>query len=153
VNQRAHVITADLDIPASGATGAIVASGGRYGGFALYAKSGSLIYESNINGHRVGEIASSEALPAGKVTVAVEFTPDNQAPPQPTASFAPASLVSGTITLSINGKKVGSGHVAGIGNNSDTFDIGYDRGSPVSSSYTSPFPFTGTVETVRVELK
>ncbi|MGA3350975.1 MAG: arylsulfatase [Candidatus Sulfotelmatobacter sp.] len=153
VNQRAHTITADLDIPTGGATGAIVASGGRYGGFTLYAKNGNLIYESNINGHRVGEIASSEVLPAGKVTVAVEFAPDNQAPPQPTASFAPAALVSGTITLSINGKKVGSGHVPGIGNNSDTFDIGYDRGSPVSASYTSPFVFTGKVESVRVELK
>ena len=106
-----------------------------------------------VNGHRVGEIASSEALPAGKVTVAVEFTPDNATPPQPTASFAPASLVSGTITLLINGKKVGSGHIPGVGNNSDTFDIGYDRGSPVSASYTSPFPFTGTVESVRAVLK
>jgi hypothetical protein len=153
VNQRAHIITADLDIPTSGATGAIVVEGGRYGGFTLYAKHGNLIYESNINGHRVGQIASSQALPTGKVTVAVEFTPDNPTPPQPTASFTPGTLVSGTITLSINGKKVGSGHIPGIGNNSDTFDIGYDRGSPVSASYTSPFTFTGEVESVRVELK
>ena len=153
VSQRAHVITADLNIPASGATGAIVVEGGRYGGFTLYAKSGSLIYESNVNGHRVGQVVSSERLPTGKVTVAVAFAPDNPVPDQPTVTPTAARLVPGVITLSINGKTVGSGHVAGIGNNSDTFDIGYDRGSPVSASYTSPFTFTGEVESVRVELK
>jgi len=35
----------------------------------------------------------------------------------------------------------------------DTFDIGYDRGSLVSASYTSPFALTGEVESVRVHLK
>jgi hypothetical protein len=152
VSQRAHVITAELNAPAS-ATGVIVAQGGRYGGFTLYAKNRSLIYESNINSHRVGRIISSEALPSGKVTVAVEFTPDNPPPTQPAGTFQPAQLVAGTITLSINGKTVGSGHIPGVGNNSDTFDIGYDRGSPVSASYTSPFPFTGEVESLRIDLK
>jgi arylsulfatase A-like enzyme len=151
--QRAHVITADLDVPASGAAGVIVAQGGRYGGFTLYVKSGALIYESNINTHRVGKIVSFEALPAGKVTVALEFAPDAPVPEQPAVSFQPARLVPGLVTVSINGKTVGSGHIPGIGNNTDTMDIGYDRGSPVSASYASPFAFTGTVESLRVELK
>jgi arylsulfatase A-like enzyme len=153
LSQRAHVITAELDVPVGGATGAIVAQGGRYGGFTLYVKNGSLIYESNINGHRVGQVVSSEPLPAGKVTVAVEFAPDAPAPEQSGVPFAPARLVAGVVTLALNGKPVGSAHISGIGNNSDTFDIGYDRGSPVSNSYTSPFVFTGEVESVRVELK
>jgi arylsulfatase len=153
LSQRAHVITADLEIPASGATGAIVVEGGRNGGFTLYAKSGTLIYESNINAHRVGKVVASEPLPPGKVTVAVEFAPDTSAAEQTTVPFAPSRPVSGVITLSINGKPVGSGHITGIGNNTDTFDIGYDRGSPVSPSYTSPFPFTGEVKSVKVELK
>jgi arylsulfatase A-like enzyme len=153
LSQRAHVITAELDVPVGGATGAIVAQGGRYGGFTLYVKSGSLIYESNINGHRVGQVVSSEPLPAGKVTVAVEFAPDAPAPEQSGVPFAPARLVAGVVTLALNGKAVGSAHIPGIGNNSDTFDIGYDRGSPVSNRYTSPFVFTGEVESVRVELR
>jgi arylsulfatase A-like enzyme len=153
LSQRAHVITAELNIPATGATGAIVAAGGRYGGFTLYAKSGSLIYESTISSHRVGRIVSSEPLPSGKVTVTVEFAPDSAVLPSPTASFQPMRPVAGVITLSINGKIVGSGHIPGVGNNSDTFDIGYDRGSPVSTSYTTPFTFTGQVESVRIDLK
>ena len=153
LSQHAHVITADLQVPAGGASGAIVVQGGRYSGFTLYVKGGSLIYESNINSHRVGQVVSSEPLPAGKVTVAVEFAPDAPVPEQSSVTFAPARLVGGVITLSINGKVVGSGHIPGIGNNSDTFDIGYDRGSPVSASYTGPFAFNGEVESVRVELK
>jgi arylsulfatase len=96
---------------------------------------------------------AAEPLPAGKVTVAVEFTPDTPAPEQSGVPFAPARLVGGVIALSINGKAVGSGHIPGVGNNTDTFDIGYDRGSPVSASYTSPFAFTGEVESLRVDLK
>jgi hypothetical protein len=75
--------------------------------------------------------------PAGKVTVAVEFAPDTPAPEQSGTPFAPARLVAGVVTLALNGKAVGSAHIPGIGNNSDTFDIGYERGSPVSNSYTS----------------
>jgi hypothetical protein len=137
----------------SGASGAIVVAGGRNGGFTLYAKAGTLIYESNINAHRVGQVVAFEKMPTGKVTVAVEFAPDMPAAEQTAVPFAPARPVSGVITLSINGKTVGSGHITGIGNNTDTFDIGYDRGSPVSPSYTSPFPFTGEVESVRIDLK
>ena len=159
LSQRAHVITADLNIPAGGGSGAIVVQGDRVGGFTLYAKSGSLIYESNINSHRVGQVVSSEPLPAGKVTVGVEFTPDTPVSEQPGVPLLlprprrTAPLVGGVITLSINGKAVGSRHILGIGNSSDTFDIGYDRGSPASASYASPFAFTGKVENVRVELK
>ena len=112
-----------------------------------------MIYESNINSHLVGKIVSSEPLPVGKTTVALEFTPDAPVPEQPANSFQPARLVPGVVTLSINGKMVGSGHILGIGNNTDTFDIGYDRGSTVSAGYTSPFAFTGTVEILRVKLK
>jgi arylsulfatase A-like enzyme len=153
LGQRAHAITAELNVPAESASGVIVAQGGRYGGFTLYVKNGSLIYESNINMHRVGQVVSSQTLPAGKVVVGLEFTPDNPVPDQPAVAFTPARLVGGVITLTINGRAVGTGHIPGIGNNTDTFDVGYDRGSPVSTSYSSPFPFSGEVESLRVDLK
>jgi len=41
---RSHRIVADLEIPANGAEGVIIAEGGRYAGFTLYVKNGKLIY-------------------------------------------------------------------------------------------------------------
>ncbi len=35
----------------------------------------------------------------------------------------------------------------------DDVDVGYDRGSPVSASYSSPFAFAGEVESVKIELR
>ena len=117
-------------------------------------KDGGLIYESNINGHRIAKIVASDLLQPGSTQLGVQFEPDG--PPadgRSTPAFAAGSPVPGTITLLVNGKKVGSGHIEGIGNNTDTFDIGYDRGSPVSASYASPFAFTGKVEEVKIDLK
>jgi len=34
----------------------------------------------------------------------------------------------------------------------DTFGVGSDTGSPVSNTYTPPFPFTGRIERVDIEL-
>ena len=68
-------------------------------------------------------MVSAEPLPAGKVTVAVEFTPDAPAPEQTGVPFAPARQVGGAITLSIIGRAVGSGHIPGFGNNTDRFDM------------------------------
>jgi hypothetical protein len=63
----------------------------------------------------------------------------------------------GIITLLANGKKIGAGRVektAGLKHSLyEGQDIGQDSGSPVDFSYTPPFPFTGTLHKVTVELK
>ena len=57
----------------------------------------------------------------------------------------------GVARLTINGKPAGD--IANFGESyGETLDIGSDLGSPVSSSYTSPFAFTGRIETVTLEL-
>lgn len=150
---RAHTIEADIYVPPDSASGVILAQGGRYGGFTLYVKNGGLTYETNISGHRVAEIVASEPLPSGHVKVGVEFKPDDAPVQSAQPAFVGATPAPGVLTLFINGKNVGSSHIAGIGANTDTFDIGYDRGSPVSTAYTSPFAFTGQIEQVRVHLK
>jgi arylsulfatase len=147
LSNRAHVIEAEIEVPQTGASGVIVAQGGRYGGFTLFVKNGSLVYESTVNSHRAGRINAPEPILPGSQEVRVEFKPD--APPD-AKTLTP---VPGTVTIFVNGRAVASGHVAGVGQNSDTFDIGYDRGSPVSTAYASPFSFTGVVRTVRVSLK
>ena len=138
-------------MPAPGASGVVVAQGGRYGGFTLYVKDAHVAYETNANGHSTGKLISTEQLPIGKVHVAVEFVPyDNSQPAPPPA---PVRVVSGTASLSINGKPAGSGHISALGFSADTLDIGSDLGSSVASAYQSPFAFSGIVDTVTVDLK
>ena len=148
---RKHLISADIEVPASGASGVVVAQGGRYGGFTLYVKDGHLAYETNANGHSTGKLVSTQQLPAGKVHVALEFVPDENSQPAPPP--APARVVSGTASLSIDGKPAGSGHITALGFSAETLDIGSDLGSPVTPAYQSPFAFSGIVDTVTVDLK
>jgi arylsulfatase len=56
----------------------------------------------------------------------------------------------------VNDKKVGDGRVEKTVpvrfSADETFDIGMDTGSPVSADYESPFPFTGTLKKVEIDL-
>jgi len=63
----------------------------------------------------------------------------------------------GTVKLLVNGKPVATGRVekteAARFSADETFDIGCDTGSPVSTDYASPFPFTGTIKKVEIKLE
>ena len=56
----------------------------------------------------------------------------------------------------MNGKKVGEGRVdktvPGRFSADETFDMGVDTGSPVSTAYKSPNPFTGKLKKVAIDL-
>jgi arylsulfatase len=139
-----HRITASLEIPAGGASGVIVADGGSEGGFALYIKNGRLVYEQNFAGHERYAIVSTAPLPAGHVDITFEFER------QGTERWG-----GGIGRLSINGMPAGEGMIAHVGRADmmDSFDIGDDRGSPVSETYSSPTKFNGTVNEVRIKLE
>jgi len=148
---RAHRITADVEIAAGGAEGVILAQGGRYGGYSLFVKDGLVTYEVNAFGNRAGSIVSSAPLEAGKAHIVLDFVPDQsqgQKDPLPGRSTGP-----GVARLTVNGKPAGEAAIANFGGfYGETLDIGSDLGSPVSSAYTSPFAFTGHIETVTLEL-
>ena len=50
VKNRSLTITADVEIPAGGANGVILAQGGRFGGWSLYMQGGKPIYAYNFLG-------------------------------------------------------------------------------------------------------
>ena len=138
-----HRITAQIDMPAGG-EGVILAEGGISAGFALYVQNGKLVYHYNWFERERTNLVSNIPVPAGKSTVTMEFAYDGGGLGK-----------GGEAVIGINGKEVGRARIAhtvpgrfGI----DTFGLGSDTGSPVSNTYQPPFPFTGTVERVDIEL-
>ena len=138
---RSFTMTADVEIPATGAEGVIAAQSGLTGGFSLYAAKNKLVFAHNALGGGLFELASETPFAPGHATVKVNYVlnPDTSA----------------AVTLFINDKQVAGGGFAktqmSTPGMSDIFDVGQDTGSAVSTSYTAPFPFTGTIDKVVVE--
>ena len=103
-------------------------------------------------GNRAGSIVSSQTLPAGKAQIVLDFTPDESTVKKemlPGRSMGP-----GVARLSINGQPAGESPITNFGGYYyETFDIGSDLGTPVSSNYASPFSFTDNIDAVTVELR
>jgi hypothetical protein len=145
VKNRSHSITTHIDVPQTGADGVLVAAGGIVGGNALYVKDGKPIYEYNWFSQQRYKVQSSDKLTPGPATVRMEFKYDGG-----------GLAKGGTVTLFINDKKVGEGRVEktilGRYSADETFDVGMDTGSPVSDTYDSPNPYSGTLRKVEVYL-
>ena len=69
VKNRSHDITAEIEVPAGGANGVILAQGGRFGGWSLYVKNNRPAYAYNWLGLEQFSVRSSTPLPTGKVTL------------------------------------------------------------------------------------
>lgn len=143
---RSHVVTAEIDVPARKANGAIIAQAGRFGGWSLYLLNGKPTYTYNFLGLERFTIAAGRPLPAGKATIRFEFAYDGGGLGK-----------GGAGTLFVNGKKVATGRIGRtqccIFSADEGADVGEDADTPVSITYRSPFRFTGKISKVTVELK
>jgi arylsulfatase len=151
---RKHTITADIEVPAQGANGVIVAQGSRYGGFTLFLKDGHVIYEVNAFGNRAGQLVSQASLKPGKAHIVLEVEPDSASPNNATLLSAPPPRP-GTASLTINGVAQGKASFTNLNGSSytETLDVGSDLGSPVSSAYEVPNRFAGKIDEVTIQLK
>jgi arylsulfatase A-like enzyme len=144
IKNKSHSVTADIEVPASGAEGVIIAQGGNVGGWVLYAKAGKLKYCYNLLGIHHFFAESEGKIPAGEHQVRMEF------------AYAGGGLgKGGTATLYVDGKKVGEGKVAAtaamIFSADDGCDVGKDTGSPISPDYGARGnEFTGRVKGVQI---
>lgn len=143
VRNRSHTITAQVNIPAGGAEGVIVAQGAGCG-YSLYLKDSRPTYAYNFCGLGMTTITSSAPLPSGPAVIEVEFAYDG------------GGLGKGaTATMLVNGKPVGSARIPRTVPISfsydETFDIGHDAGKPVGD-YAGPFVFTGSIRKVVIDL-
>ena len=144
VKNRSFSIVAEIENPDGKAEGMLVTEGGQTGGFALMVLNGKPTFKYNWIGVEHYTITSEERLPKGKCTVRFDFAYDGGGMGK-----------GGTGTLLVNGKKVAEGRIAKtvafLFAMDDTFDVGEDWGTPVSSSYKCPFKFTGTLKKVTIE--
>ena len=139
IRNRSYSILAEAELQTPEAAGILFAHGGRFGGHALYLKDGKLIYVYNWLGEVEQKVTSSATVPTGKSVLGVKFN----------LKGADGGVPTGTATLYINDKKVGSAQIkTQIGNFSlvgEGLCVGRDGGQPVSSDYESPFAFVGGV--------
>lgn len=146
IKNKSHSVTAELDIPASGAEGVIIAQGGNIGGWALYAKGGKLKYCYNFLGIHYFYAESASSLLEGRHQIRMEF------------AYEGGGLgKGGTATLYVDGTKVGECHVAAtaalVFSADDGCDVGRDTGSPVAEDYgPSNNVFTGTVRGIQITI-
>jgi arylsulfatase len=142
-----HAVAADLEIPAEGASGVVVAQGGAFGGWSLYLRSdGTPAYCYNLLGLQSIIVAAPAPLAAGRRRLVMTFDYDGGGPG-----------LGGTVRLLVDGDVVAEGRlertVPLVFSLDETLDVGRDSASPVSVEYTSEgSEFTGTIHQVRLEI-
>ncbi|ACB53196.1 sulfatase [Crocosphaera subtropica ATCC 51142] len=145
VKHKNHTITADVIIPDNGTEGVLMTHGGRFGGYGLYIKDGKLVYSYNLADTAHYDVVSTESIPTGKVKLKAVYKTDADEP-----------FAGGNVTLYANNRKIGSGRVEKTLPNrlsiDETFDVGFDTGTPVTEAYETPFDFTGNLDQVTINL-
>lgn len=151
-----HRFQARIEGDAAAASGVVLANGGRLGGWALFVKAGRLVFENNEFGQKRVTVTSTEALPKGPADVGFEFVPAAKGDKSGPALLS-REVPGGTIRLLVNGKAVDETVVgqfpATAGSFSEGFDIGLDRGSPVSDDRVAQQRFNQPLGPVGLQLK
>jgi arylsulfatase len=148
VKNRSKTIMAEIEVPASGANGTLLAQGGRFGGWSLYVKDGVTAYDYNFLGLQRTSIAATKKLAPGKSTLKLQFDYDGGGPGK-----------GGKATLFVDGEKVAEGRIehtqARMFSADETADVGIDLGTPVVEAIGSEAKsrFTGRIQKVTVEVK
>ena len=137
-------VTAELEFPDK-AEGVIVAQGGEFGGWSLYARDGKLKYCYNMFGVNRFYTESATPLPAGKHQVRMEFVYDGG-----------GLAKGGNVTLFLDGSKIGEGRVAAtqpmMFSGDETLDVGNENSSTVTPDYTAgTSKFNGTIHWVQLD--
>ena len=150
VYNRRWSISADVVIPEGGAEGVLLAQGGRTGGYTFFVKDRKLHFLYNYLGRDKFWLVSDAEVPEGEVELRYEFEPTGQ------PDFATGRGVPARGQIYIDRKLVGSvdmSHTVPIMFGTEGLTCGYDGGDSVApEEYSAPFPFTGTLARVTLDL-
>ncbi len=125
---------------ARGGDGVLICHGDRFSGYSLFVQDGHLVHDYNCAGAHT-TVQSSAPVPPGASTLRYRFTKTGR--------------LRGTAALEIDGTHAGSVEVPqtlGTHINAIGVSVGRNPLSPVSPLYEAPFPFSGALEKVVVEL-
>jgi arylsulfatase A-like enzyme len=146
IKNKSFSVTAEVVVSDGGADGVIIAQGGRFGGWSLYATAGRAVFVYNLLGIREFRTEADTPLPTGRCQVRMEFSYDGGGLGK-----------GGGVTLYHDGTAVGTGRVeatqAMIFSADETTDVGYESGTPVASDYRAKTSrFTGRINWVQIDL-
>jgi arylsulfatase len=146
IKNKSHAVTAQVVIPEDGASGVVFSQGGAFGGWSLYLTDGRPSYCYNLFGLRRFKVYGDGVVPAGEHQVRMEFAYDGG-----------GLARGGTVSLFVDGSKVGEGRVDGTQpmafSADETADVGTDTGSSISDDYEpATSAFTGRVRWVQIDL-
>jgi arylsulfatase len=146
LKNKSHAVTAQIVVPESGADGVMIAQGGAFGGWSLYAKDGRLAYCYNLFGVQRFKVEGEAPIPHGDHQVRMEFAYDGG-----------GLAKGGAVTLFLDGEQVGEGRVDAtqpmLFSPDETTDVGEDSATPVSDDYgPKNSAFTGRVRWVQIDL-
>ena len=146
IKNRSFSITAEVQIPPSGASGVILAQGGRFGGWSLWLQDGRPRFSYNWLGIDRYEVAASDPLPAGEHVLRFDFAYDGGRPG-----------AGGVGRISLGGTKLAEGRIARtqpfIFSADEGADVGEDLATPVTEDYQVPATFSGTIHKITIEVQ
>jgi arylsulfatase A-like enzyme len=147
LKNKSHAVTAQVVVPEGGAHGVIVAQGGAFGGWTLYAKDGGVpAYCYNLFGLRRFKVDGGDPLSPGEHQLRMEFAYDGGGLGK-----------GGAVSLYVDGSKVGEGRVEAtvpmLFSADETADVGSDTGTPVTDDLAADDAgFTGRVRWIQLDI-
>jgi arylsulfatase len=140
LTNTSHTIAAHITVPVNGCEGVLMSEGDRWGGYVMFVQDGKPCFHYHFPLER-HEVRGTQNLTPGDHVITWELTKVDRA--------------SGHGTLSVDGVEVASVDIPRIIRGWMPFNglhVGRNNGAPVGTSYESPFPFTGTLHRIEVEL-
>jgi arylsulfatase len=146
IKNKSHAVTAEVVVKDGPANGVIIAQGGAFGGWTLYAKDGKPAYCYNLFGLQRFKISGDTPIPSGEHQVRMEFAYDGG-----------GLAKGGNVTLYLDCNKVGEGRVNATVplafSADETTDLGNDSGTPVTDDFgPRDNAFNGKVKWVQIDL-
>jgi arylsulfatase len=151
-----YTITADLEVPASGAEGMILTSGGRFGGYGFYLLKGKPVFLWNVVDLKRVKWEGPDALAPGKHSVEFDFKYDGLGVGTLLYNNLSGLGRGGTGVLKVDGKEVATQKMDNtmpmILQWDESFDVGSDSLTGVNDADYKP-PFALTAKLTKLTLK